>query len=381
MSDKSTILVVDDTPENLTLISSILKAHYKVKVATSGAKALSILTNAKQKPDIILLDILMPEMDGYEVCHEIKRSEYSNIPVIFLTALTKVEEEEKGLQYGAVDYIHKPISPPVLLARVATHLQLKEARDFLTIQNSILAKMVKQRTMELAQSVQATIVAMGALAEFRDPETGNHLRRTQHYIKNLAEELAKNPDYGEYLSEERIDVLFKSAPLHDIGKVGVPDSVLFKPGKLDTVEFETMKEHTLLGKHAIQETQKQMNTMNSFLTMSEQIAAFHHEKWNGTGYPYGLIGANIPLSARLMAVADVYDALVSERAYKPAFPHEEAVRIIRNSAGSHFDPDVVAAFLRISDQFAEILDIFSDKTEISTENLKVRQLIEDQNNH
>lgn len=360
MSDKSTILVVDDAPENLTLISSILKTKYKVKVATTGAKALSILSNAKQKPDLILLDILMPEMGGYEVCLEIQRSEYAYIPVIFLTALTKVDDEEKGLKCGAVDYIHKPISPPVLLARVATHLQLKEARDFLKIQNSILEKMVKQRTIELAQSEKATIVAMGALAEFRDPETGNHLRRTQHYMKILAEELSKHPDYSEYLTPERIDMLFKSAPLHDIGKVGVPDNVLLKPGKLDVTEFTAMKEHTTFGQQAIQEAQKQMDTENSFLFMSEQIAACHHERWDGTGYPKGLICADIPLSARLMAVADVYDALVSKRIYKPAFTHAEAVQIIRDEAGTHFDPDVVEAFLRVSDDFAIILTTFSD---------------------
>ncbi len=360
MSDRSTILVVDDTPENLILISSILKEQYKIKVATGGAKAISILTNAKQKPDLILLDIIMPEKDGYQVCAEIKKSEFSNIPIIFLTSLTKVEEEEKGLMIGAVDYIHKPISPPILLARVETHLKLKEANDFLKIQNNILEKMVKKRTLELAQSQQATIVAMGALAEFRDPETGNHLRRTQHYVKQLAEELSKLPDYCEYLTEERIDVLFKSAPLHDIGKVGVPDSVLRKPGKLDIKEFDTMKEHTVFGQTAIRETQGQMPKSNTFLIMSEQIAAYHHEWWDGSGYPHGLKGTDIPLSARLMAIADVYDALVSSRVYKPPFSHEKAVEMIKDNSGSQFDPDIVQAFLKITDEFAKILRNFSD---------------------
>ncbi len=362
MADESIILVVDDAPENLSLISSILKEKYKVKVATRGAKALSILANNKQKPDLILLDILMPEMDGYEVCRELKRSDLtSSIPVIFLTSLTRVEDEEKGLKVGAVDYIHKPISPSVLLARVQTHLKLKEARDFLKVQNSILEKMVKQRTIELTQSQEATIVAMGALAEFRDPETGNHLRRTQHYVKQLAQELAKNPEYCEYLTDERIDVLFKSAPLHDIGKVGVPDNVLLKPDKLTKEEFETMKEHTLFGKNAIRETQKQMDISSSFLVMSEQVAAYHHEKWDGTGYPNGLSGADIPLSARLMAIADVYDALVSNRVYKPAFTHEKAIQIIKKNSGTHFDPDIVVAFLEISGKFADILHRFTDQ--------------------
>ncbi len=360
MEKRSLILVVDDAPENLTLISSILKTRYKVKVATNGAKALSILANSKQKPDLILLDIVMPDMDGYEVCSEIKRSDCSSIPVIFLTSLEKIEDEEKGLSIGAVDYIHKPISAPILLARVATHLRLKEVNDYLKVQNSILESMVKKRTTELVQSQQATMVAMGTLAEYRDPETGNHLRRTQHYIKVLAEELSKHPDYSEYLTEDRIDVLFKSAPLHDIGKVGVPDCVLLKPGKLTKEEFETMKEHTLFGKNAINDTQKMMRTTNDFLQMAEQLAAYHHEKWDGTGYPHGLDGANIPLSARLMAIADVYDALVSYRVYKPPYSHEKAVKIIKDGSNTHFDPDIVEAFLKVSSEFAEIMKTFSD---------------------
>ncbi|MCP3874745.1 MAG: two-component system response regulator [Desulfobacteraceae bacterium] len=360
MKNSSTILVVDDTPINLTLISGILKNKYRIKVATNGEKALSILNNTKQKPDLILLDIMMPDMDGYELCSKIKRSELSSIPVIFLTSLTKPEEEEKGLSVGAVDYIHKPISPPILLARVATHLKLKEATDFLKIQNTILEKMVKERTLELSESQQATIVAMGALAECRDPETGNHLRRTQHYIRQLAEELSKLPDYNEYLTEEWVDVLFKSAPLHDIGKVGVPDSVLLKSGKLNANEFETMKEHTVFGKNAIYEAQKQMHTTNSFLLMSEQIAESHHEWWDGTGYPNGLSGTDIPLSARLMAIADVYDAMVSTRIYKPPFSHEDAVQIIKENSGTQFDPELVETFLKISDKFYDIKKKFSD---------------------
>ena len=361
MEDKNTILIVDDAPENLSVISHILKDKYKVKVATSGAKALSILANAKQNPALILLDIRMPGMDGYEVCSQLKKSElYSSIPIIFLTSLTGGEDEGKGLELGAVDYLHKPIIPSVLLARVETHLKLKEAQDFLKIQNSILEKMVKKRTLELTQSQEATIVALGALAEFRDPETGNHLRRTQHYIKRLAEELSKNPDYSDYLTEDRIEVLFKSSPLHDIGKVGIPDRVLLKPGKLSVDEFDVMKGHTRFGESAIHESRKQTDTPSSFLVMAEQVAAFHHEKWDGSGYPNGLCGAEIPLSARLMAIADVYDALVSKRSYKRAYAHEEAVQTIREGSGTHFDPDIVEVFERISDEFAEILNEFTD---------------------
>lgn len=361
MVEKFTVLVVDDSPENLSIISSILKNKYKVKVATSGAKALSIVNNSNQKPDLVLLDILMPEMDGYEVCNRLKTSaQTASVPVIFLTSLTREEDEEVGLKLGAVDYIHKPISPPILLARVQTHLKLKEAQDLLQAQNSILEQMVKHRTLELSQSRQATIVAMGTLAEYRDPETGNHLRRTQHYVKELAVELSRNPDYREYLTDERIEVLFNTAPLHDIGKVGIPDKVLFKPGKLTIEEYKTMKGHTIFGQNAISETQKLMDNACTFLMMSQQITAHHHERWDGSGYPEGLAGKAIPLSARLMAIADVYDALVSNRVYKAAFSHKRAVEIIKEESGTHFDPEIVKVFLKIANKFSEISDVFND---------------------
>ncbi len=360
MTNKKTILVIEDTPEILTVISRTLKERYKVKVATDGHKGLDVLKHSLVRPDLILTDIVMPEMDGYEVCQRIKRSEFSDIPVIFLTALNNAEDEEKGLRLGAVDYIYKPISPAVLMARVSTHLELKQARDFLKVQNSILEQMVKRRTKELARSQEATIVAMGSLAEFRDPETGNHLRRTQHFVKALAEEMGTLPEYHEYLTEDRIEMLFKSAPLHDIGKVGVPDSILLKPGRLDNMEFETMKEHTLFGKSAIFETQKQLDSTNLFLHLAEEIAAFHHERWNGKGYPNGLKGFEIPLSARLMAVADVYDALVSVRCYKPEFSHDKAVEIIVSESGEHFDPDVVKVFKKVAAKFNEIKLCFKD---------------------
>ncbi len=361
MDDRSTILIVDDAPEYLTLLSSLLKEQYKVKIATGGKKALAIIAKIQPKPALILLDIVMPEMDGYDVCRQLKNSvTTSSIPVIFLTAKTNAGDEEKGLQLGAVDFIQKPLSPSVLLARIKTHLRIKEAQDFLKIQNSILENMVKKRTLELTHSQHATIVAMGTLAEFRDPETSNHILRTQHYIKQLAFELSKHPDYNDYLSKNRIDVLFKSAPLHDIGKVGIPDSILLKPGKLTPEEFKIMKDHTHFGKSAINAAQKHLDKPNSFLAMSEQIAEFHHEKWDGTGYPKGLSGTDIPLSARFMAITDVYDALVSKRVYKIPIPHAKAVEIIKENSGTHFDPDLVAAFLNISDELADILMTYSD---------------------
>jgi len=358
MTDKNTILIVDDTPDNITLLSSLLKDDYKTKIATNGERALKIAFS-ESPPDIILLDIMMPEMDGYEVCERLKADvQTKDIPVIFLTAKAQVEDEQKGLELGAVDYITKPISPPILLARVHTHLQLKEARDFLQRQNEILEQKVQERTKQLAAVQDVTIVAMGSLAETRDNETGNHIRRTQFYIKELAQVLKDHPRFEEELTPENAELLFKSAPLHDIGKVGVPDAILLKPGKLTDEEFEVMKLHTTYGRDAIVTAEELLDAPDSFLHFAREIAYSHQEKWDGSGYPEGLSGDDIPLSARLMAVADVYDALISKRVYKPALTHEKAVSIIAEGKGTHFDPDVVDAFLDTADRFAEIASQF-----------------------
>jgi putative two-component system response regulator len=357
---RPTILVVDDTPENLTLMSGLLKDLYKVRVANSGEKAINMVKGAS-KPDLILLDIMMPGMSGYEVIREIKGSpETSSIPVIFLTAMGAAEDEKAGLALGAADYITKPVSPPIVMARVKTQLENKAAADFLRNQNHFLEAEVTKRTRELMAVQDVTIQVMASLAETRDSDTGNHIRRTQHYVKVLAEKLRHHPRFKESLTEHTIDMLFKSAPLHDIGKVGVPDRILLKPGKFTPEEFEIMKTHTTLGRDAIEAAERQLGMKVEFLTMAKDIAYFHQEKWDGSGYPTGARGDAIPVSARLMAVADVYDALISRRVYKEGMPHHKAVSIIAEGRGGHFDPDIVDAFIDVREAFREIAERYAD---------------------
>ncbi|SDG56149.1 HD-GYP domain-containing protein [Roseospirillum parvum] len=362
MDDTPTILIVDDTPANIAIINTVLKRHYRTRIGTDGAKALE-LAHGTPSPDLILLDIMMPGMDGYEVCGKLKADPATaEIPIIFLTAMSEVSDETHGFEVGAVDYITKPFTPAVVEARVRTHLALTRAQHALKDQNRLLEERVAERTRELGMVQDATILAMASLAETRDNETGNHIRRTQHYVKALAEELAKDPRFAPALPPEEITRLYKSAPLHDIGKVGIPDSILLKPGPLTAEEFEIMKTHTTLGRDAIATAEAQLgNTTSSFLRLAREIAHTHQEKWDGTGYPQGLKGTDIPLSGRLMALADVYDALISRRVYKPPFPHGKAVEIITEGRGRHFDPDLVDAFLRIEGHFARIAARFSDE--------------------
>ncbi|EXI90494.1 MAG: Cyclic di-GMP phosphodiesterase response regulator RpfG [Candidatus Accumulibacter regalis] len=359
-NDKATVLVVDDTPDNLALMSALLKTTYKVKVANNGAKGLQIAASATP-PDLILLDVMMPDIDGYEVCRRLKANARThNIPVIFLTAKSEPEDEQKGLELGAADYITKPISAPILLARVATQLTLKASADFLRDQNDFLTAEVARRTRELEAVQDVTILALASLAETRDAETGKHILRTQRYVKALAEKLRPHPRFSSFLTEENIKTLFKSAPLHDIGKVGIPDRILLKPGRYEPHELEIMKNHTLLGRDAIQLAEDWLGTQVEFLTIAKEIALCHQEKWDGSGYPEARVGDSIPVSARLMAIADVYDALISRRVYKERLPHEKAAQIIVEGRGSHFDPDMVDAFIEIQDEFREIAQLYPD---------------------
>lgn len=355
-----TVLLVDDIPDNLALMSSLLKDFYKVKVANNGEKAISIATSATP-PDLILLDIMMPDMDGYEVCKYLKSVPSArNIPIIFLTANSETEDEQRGLEMGAVDYILKPVVPAIVLARVGTHLQLKASADFLRDKSAFLEAEVIRRTGEIQAVQDVTILMMASLAETRDNETGNHIHRTQHYIRALAQSLCDHPRFTRYLNRDTIDLLYKSAPLHDIGKVGVPDRILMKPARLDPDEFEIMKRHAQLGWDAIAQAEKQLGKEVGFLGCAKEIAGSHHEKWDGSGYPRKLAGDDIPISARLMALADVYDALVSRRVYKPPMSHEEAKEIIVEGAGKHFDADVVQAFLGVEREFISIATRFED---------------------
>jgi len=357
------ILIVDDEPEMVRGLEDNFRFEgYQTLSAADGKDGLALAF--KEVPDLILLDIMMPGMDGYEVCKRLKAdSATATIPVIFLTAKTQTEDEQLGFDVGCVDYITKPISPPIVMARVKTHLTLKAASDFLRDKNAYLEEEVRKRTREVQVVQDVTIMAMASLAETRDNETGNHIRRTQNYVRALAEKLKDNPRFARYFAENSAEMLYKSAPLHDIGKVGVPDAILLKPGKLTPEEFEVMKTHTTLGRDAILSAEKLIGVDDTFLRLAREIAYGHQEKWDGSGYPQGLSGEAIPVSARLMALADVYDALISRRVYKPAFPHDKAVEIIVQGRDKHFDPVMVDAFLEIADEFKAIAERFIDSHE------------------
>lgn len=370
--DRATILVVDDKPENLRVVGDLLRDTYQVRVANSGARALAVADSAP-RPDLILLDVMMPEMDGYEVMRRLRANPATaDIPVIFVTALNADEDEEHGLALGAVDYVTKPLKPAILLARVRSQLELKHARDRLRDQNDWLEAEIarRMRTNELIKDV--TLYGLAALAEVRDNETGNHLHRTRAYIETLMAHLCEHPDYAAALTPEARQIIAKAAPLHDIGKVGIPDHILLKPGKLTPDEFEIMKTHARIGGDAIMDAVKRVVGERvehadlpapedfTFLEVARDIATHHHERWDGSGYPDGLRGDAIPLAARLMAVADVFDALTCRRPYKAPWPLEKAVALIVDGRGSHFDPQLVDAFLDLKDRFAEIAVRYAD---------------------
>ena len=367
-ADGTHILIVDDEPSNRLILEDLLADHYSVHALADGRQALDYLLSAGPA-DLILLDVLMPEMDGFEACRRIKgESRLQDIPVLFLTSLELAADEALGLSLGAEDFIHKPFSPSVVLARVRNHLELARARHRLRDRNVELERVVEQRTRDLLREKQQVIAAQGAtitalcsLAEMRDNETGNHIRRTQNYVRALAERLRRHPRFAAELDDVTIDLLFKSAPLHDVGKVAIPDAILQKPGKLGAEEWAIMKRHPEYGRDAIAQAESDLGESAGFLRYAREIAYGHHEKWDGSGYPQGLAGNAIPLSARLMAAADVYDALISKRVYKPAFPHNQAVDMIGAGSGTHFDPDVAAALVDIAAEFMVIAINFRDE--------------------
>ncbi|MDQ7822310.1 MAG: two-component system response regulator [Candidatus Eremiobacteraeota bacterium] len=353
MSEKprGTVLIVDDTEANIDILVESLGDDFELRVAMDGQSALDQV--AEEVPDIILLDIMMPGMDGYEVCEKLKAAHRTRlVPVIFLTAMTEAQDEKKGLDLGAVDYITKPFNPGLVKARVRNHLELKRYRDH-------LEDLVAERTKEITLMQEVIIESLAGLAEYRDPETGGHIRRTKNYVLLLAKHLMEHNKYLDVLNRETVELLYMSAPLHDIGKVGVPDSILMKPGKLTDEEFAEMKKHTIYGRDAIMTALKRLGE-NSFLRFAREIAESHQEKWDGSGYPNGLKGEDIPVSGRLMAIADVYDALISKRVYKMPFTHSKAVGIIREGRGTHFDPGMVDAFLELQEEFRKVAIEFAD---------------------
>ncbi len=363
--DRSRVLIVDDAPENIRILGELLKDKYTVMFARNGEDALRLANGSPTevggkatapKPDIILLDVIMPGMDGYEVCQKLKESPRTHdIPVLFITAQSDEKEESRGLSIGAVDYVSKPFRSTLVLTRVDNQLELKKHRD-------ALDDLVKDRTKELSLTQEATIEAMASLAEWRDPETGMHIKRTQKFVKVLAEHMAEWENYADKLDAKTIELLYLSAPLHDVGKVCIPDAILQKPGRLTEDEFEQMKQHTLRGRDALSTADSKLGS-DSFLRIARTIALNHHERWDGKGYPRGLAAEEIPLPAQLMSVADVYDALTSRRVYKPPMPHEKAKQLIVEGRATQFAPDVVDAFLAIEDVFIQIAADFADKEE------------------
>ena len=355
-----TILIVDDSPENLTVLSELLQPLYMVHAATSGQKALRI-AHAMPPPDLILLDVMMPDMDGYQVFEQLRATPATrDIPVIFLTAMDSIEDELHGFEAGAMDYITKPIVPLVVLARVHTQLELKMARDKLRDQNNYLEAEIAKRMAENELIQEVSIRALARLAETRDPETGNHILRTQSYVYQLALVLRTLPRYRSTLNDRYIQLLVRSAPLHDIGKVGIPDAILLKPGALTPEEWKVMQTHARLGSEAIEQAERDAVQPVEFLALAKEIAHWHHEKWDGSGYPDGLAGDAIAVSARIMALADVFDALVSRRVYKNPMSYEEARDIIAAGRGLHFDPDMVDAFLTHFNIFCDIAEHYRD---------------------
>ncbi|MGB8601694.1 MAG: HD domain-containing phosphohydrolase, partial [Rhizomicrobium sp.] len=329
-----------------------LRTEYTVLSATSGADALRVAT-ALPHPDCILLDVLMPEMDGYEVCRLLKAQEETRrIPVLFVTTLDDAQDEAYGLELGAVDYITKPVRPPVVLARVRNHLRLKDYQDH-------LERLVLRRTWEIVRTQDVALLSLAALAESRDNELSGHFSRTQRVARLLGKELSLLPQYADFFRNTTLDTLYKSIPLHDVGKVSIPDHILLKPGKLTPEEFEIMKLHTVRGRDILTRAERHLGH-NTFLQVARDIAYSHHERWDGGGYPLGVAGDHIPLAGRIMAVVDVYDALISKRVYKMPMTHREALKNIAQGRGTHFDPTIVDIFLRHEDLIREISLAYAD---------------------
>lgn len=344
--EQSRILIVDDAPENIRILAEALKHDYTIMFALNGEAALK-LAHSPLPPDIILLDVIMPGMNGYEVCRLLKKdSRTRDIPIIFVTGQTETADEAKGLHLGAVDYVNKPFRTSLLINRIANQLELKRHRDRLDV-------LVHERTSELMLTQDVTITALATLAEWRDPETGGHIKRTQHYVRMLAEHL-------DTFDARTLETLYLSAPLHDVGKVSTPDAVLLKPSGLTPAEYEEIKLHTIHGRDALAAAERKLGH-NSFLMVAREIAFSHHERWDGKGYPMGISREEIPLPARIMSLADVYDALVSKRVYKPAMDHSEACTIIAAGRDTQFDPVLVDAFLQLQDSFKKINMTYVDE--------------------
>lgn len=352
-SAKPLIFIVDDVAENIQVaIDHLQELDCNFAYALSGEQALVRIPVAK--PQLILMDVMMPGLDGFETVSRLKKKHIlGNVPIIFLSARAELADVVQGFNLGGVDYITKPFNGMELRVRVRNHLELYTYRNQ-------LAALVKERTHAIEQLKDVIIEAMGEMAEYRDRETGGHIRRTMEYIRVLAEAVALDGHYTEQLTKEYVINLYKSAPLHDIGKVGIPDSVLLKPGRLTPEERTIMEKHTLYGEEMIRNLERMAGQNTAFLTCAREIAGAHHERFDGTGYPRGLKGQEIPLSARLMSLADIYDALVSSRVYKPPKTHEEAMRILMEEEREHFDPVLLESLDRVQEEFRAIADKYAE---------------------
>lgn len=332
LTPKQSILIVDDEPINIKTLSETLKSGYEIFFATNGQDAYE--TAMAEMPDLILLDIMMPEEDGYEVCRRLKAGERtSQIPIIFVSAKGEEDDETKGLEIGAVDYIKKPFNQTVVKARVKTHLSLKMAHEKLESQNDLLREKVRERTRDLENTQIEIVERLGLASEYRDEGTGYHIKRMSEFCRFLGERAG--------FSSGECDILALASTLHDVGKIGIPDGILLKPGRLTPDEWEIMKTHTKIGAKLLS------GSRSKLLRLAESIALTHHEKWDGSGYPMGIKGEEIPLVGRITAIADVFDALISKRPYKKPWPVDQALDEIKNSASTHFDPILTRHFLEI----------------------------------
>ncbi len=373
VADKADVLVLDDQPQRRQLLANLLMEDFLVHLFSEVAQFVAYIERGKPV-DLILLDVIVPGDNRHEFCVWLRhKAALEHVPIIFLSTCASPEDESKGFALGADDYIKEPFSSPMMLPRLKHHVHLGRSLRIIQEKSDILDEKMSERTAELERANvalrrksdeiervhDATIVAFTSLAETRDSETGMHLRRTQQYVQKLALSLQNHSRFAAELDEAAIRLLYKSAPMHDIGKVAIPDHILDKPGKLTPDEFEIMKTHTTHGRDAIAAAESGLGEDNDFLGAAREIAYGHHEKWDGSGYPQGLAGEDIPLFARIMAVADVYDALISRRVYKAGMPHAEAADIIRAGRGTHFDPDVCDHFFRVEEEFAVIAARFN----------------------
>ncbi|WP_037026899.1 HD domain-containing phosphohydrolase [Psychromonas aquimarina] len=337
---KQRILVVDDCPENIQVLNEILEPYYKVDIAHNCSQALKNVS-AADKPDMILLKTSLPDIDGYRICRQLKAMpETSQIPVIFVSTTRNVEDEKEGFSLGAVDYITTPLSLPIILARVSAHLKLAD-------QKSHLMTLVKERSSALSRTRMEILQILGRAAEFKDNETGMHVIRISWYCRFLAKRCTGNNGWSE--------LLFNAAPMHDIGKIAIPDEVLLKPGRLDQHEWQVMKKHVDFGVQILGEHESDL------LQMAVEVIQNHHEKWDGTGYPAGLSGEDIPLSARIVAIADVFDALTSDRPHKKAWSVEKSIALIESESGKHFDPQLVPLFAACLPKMLQIKEQYQDE--------------------